>query len=181
MRKTLFLLAFVAGCAPDKPPPPAPPPALKPSAEIRPAPEASLPAFDLPAGWAKVEPANRMRKAQYRVPDKEKEHPDAELVLFFFGPSRAQMEANIQRWAGQMGAAEAKEEQVEGGKCKITFVDIPGTYRGDLEGDPISNARMLAAVVEASDGPWYFKLVGPGATVGDWRDEFLALLKGAHK
>jgi hypothetical protein len=120
-----------------------------------------------------------MRKAQYRVPDKEKKASDAELALFYFGNSAAMVESNIERWQGQMGAAEAKPESIQG-KLKVTLVDFQGTYAGDVGGDPLPDARMLAAVVETPEGPWYFKLVGPADTVGDWRGEFVELLKGAQ-
>ena len=40
---------------------------------------------------------------------------------------------------------------------------------------------MLGAIVEASDGPWFFKLVGPADTVGDWKDEYVAMLKAAKR
>ena len=43
---------------------------------------------------------------------------------------------------------------------------------------PIEDARLLAAVVEAKGGPWYFKLLGPADTVGDWKKEFVKLPVG---
>ena len=41
------------------------------------------------------------------------------------------------------------------------------------------NQRMLAAVVEAEDGPWYFKITGPADTVGPWKDDVVKMLKTA--
>jgi hypothetical protein len=131
-----------------------------------------------PKEWTKEEPANSMRKAQYRIPDKEKKAKDAELILFFFGPNAGGVEANLKRWAGQMGQTEYKAEKIEG-KCKITLVDLKGPYQERPDKDPIAEARMLAAVVETDKGPWFFKLVGPAATAGGWREEFITLLKGA--
>jgi hypothetical protein len=134
--------------------------------------------FEAPNAWVKEDPANAMRKAQYRVPDKEKKAKDAEMVLFYFGSSAGTVQMNLKRWAGQMGQQEAKGEAIEG-KCKITLVDLKGTYTERPDKDPIADARMLAAVVETEAGPWYFKLVGPADTAGDWRDEFVAMLKAA--
>ena len=40
--------------------------------------------------------------------------------------------------------------------------------------------RMLGAVVEASNGPWFFKLTGPAKTVAKWEpafDTFLANMR----
>lgn len=136
-------------------------------------------AFEAPKEWTKEEPSSNMRKAQYKIPDKEKTAKDAELAVFYFGAGNAMLKANLQRWGQQMGA-EVKPETIEG-HHKITLVDLKGTYTGDAAAGAMENARMLAAVVEGSDGPWYFKLVGPADTVGDWREEFVKLLKGAKK
>jgi hypothetical protein len=35
---------------------------------------------------------------------------------------------------------------------------------------------MLAAIVATKDGPWYFKLVGPEATVAKWEASYQAFL-----
>jgi len=58
-------------------------------------------------------------------------------------------------------------------------VDLKGTYTGDKDAGAMENSRLLAAVVEAADGPWYFKLVGPADTVGPWKEDFVAMVKGA--
>lgn len=134
--------------------------------------------FEAPKEWTKETPSSTMRKAQYKVPDKEKKAKDAELTLSFFGKGGGGLEANLKRWSTQMGGVEAKPETFEG-KCKVTLVDLKGTYTPGFGGDPIENARMLGAVVETADGPWFFKLVGPADTVGDWKDEYVKLLKGA--
>ncbi len=182
MRRTAWILALLASCSNGTPPPPepAPPPAEDPAAAPPARPPVALISFAAPSAWKKEEPANNMRKAQYRVPDKSKTEPDAEMVVFHFGTSSAMLRANIKRWGDQMGADEPKPETIEG-KCKVTLVDLTGTYSGDSGTGSIENARMLAAVVEASDGPWYFKLVGPAGTVGGWREEFVAMLKAASK
>src|SRR6185436_1334227 len=88
--------------------------------------------FDAPAGWTKEEPSNNMRKAQYKVPDKEKKAGDAQLALFYFGNRNDMLEGNLQRWAQQMGAADPKTEVIQG-KCKVHLVDLKGTYTGDQQ------------------------------------------------
>jgi hypothetical protein len=183
-----FLIAsFVTlmACSPDPTPPApktAPDPAnvsAEPTVPDRPArPAVDLIKFDAPAGWTKEEPSSNMRKAQYKVPDKEKKGADGQMALFYFGPRNDMLEGNLQRWAQQMGAADPKTEVIQG-KCKIHLVDLKGTYTGDNDKGPQENQRLLAAVVENADGPWYFKLVGPADTVGPWKDEFVTMLKGA--
>jgi hypothetical protein len=183
MKKLAAVLALAAGCSPDTSAPPTPATAPK-TEQAEPAPPprpaVALIQFDAPKEWIKEEPANKLRKAQYRVPDKAKEHKDAELVIFYFGAGSGRIEDNIQRWSGQMGGGDPETQKLEG-QCKITLCDFRGTYSSDNGTEPVENARMLAAVVEASDGPWYFKLVGHEATVGGWHDEFVAALKAARK
>lgn len=188
MNKLVIALLALVSCSPDPTPPPpkkAPDPATvsvepPPVANIdRPAgPAVDVIKFDAPAGWSKEEPSNNMRKAQYKVPDKDKKAGDAQLALFYFGPRNDALEDNLKRWAQQMGAAEPKTEVIQG-KCKIHLVDLKGTYTGDQQQGPQENQRLLAAVVENADGPWYFKLVGPADTVGPWKDEFVTMLKSA--
>jgi hypothetical protein len=185
MNKLPLCFLLLVSCSPD-PTPPAPKvaPEARPEAPMmmppeRPArPAVDVIKFDAPEGWSKEEPANNMRKAQYKVPDKAKKAGDAQLALFYFGPSNDMLDDNVKRWAQQMGADDPKAEVIQG-KCKITLVDLKGTYTGDSKAGPQENSRLLAAVVEAADGPWYFKMVGPAETVGPWREEFLTMLKAA--
>ncbi|HLY08899.1 MAG TPA: hypothetical protein VKW04_06255 [Planctomycetota bacterium] len=186
MNKLPIAFLLLASCSPDPTPPPpkaAPEtpgrePAMMAPPERPARPAGDIISFDAPASWVKEEPSSNMRKAQYKVPDKEKKAGDAQLALFYFGPNNEMLDDNVKRWAQQMGAADPNAQVIQG-KCKITLVDLKGTYTGDQKAGPQENARLLAAVVEAADGPWYFKLVGPAETVGPWRDEFVALLKGA--
>lgn len=182
----LMLLAAVAlmSCSPDPTPPP---PLAAPDSSTQdvtiaperpPRPAVDLIKFEAPAGWTKEDPSSNMRKAQYKVPDKAKKGADAQMAIFYFGPRNDMLEDNLRRWAQQMGAADPKTEVIQG-KCKVHLVDLKGTYTGDQQQGPQDNQRLLAAVVENADGPWYFKLVGPADTVGPWREEFVTMLKGA--
>src|SRR5882672_10276930 len=166
MNKLLLLIVALVSCSPD-PVPPIPKvapdpnaPAMMEAPERPPRPAVDVIKFDAPAGWVKEEPSSNMRKAQYKVPDKEKKAGDAQLALFYFGPRNDMLDDNIKRWGMQMGAGDLKPEIIQG-KCKITLVDLKGTYTGDSQTGPQENSRLLAAVVENEDGPWYFKLVGP--------------------
>src|SRR5947207_9400569 len=100
---TMVILALVS-CSPD-PTPPAPKAApdasmpLMAEQERAPRPAVDLIKFDAPAGWTKEEPSSNMRKAQYKVPDKEKKGADAQLALFYFGARNEMLEDNLKRWA----------------------------------------------------------------------------------
>jgi hypothetical protein len=181
MKRLACALVLLASCSNGtSTPPPVAPQAEEPAPAPAARPPVALISFQAPSAWVKEEPANNMRKAQYRVPDKSKNEKDAEMVVFYFGRNFGNLNANIKRWGEQMGVDEPKPEMLEG-KGKVTLVDLSGSYTGDSQTGSIDNARMLAAVVEVSDGPWYFKFVGPAGTVGGWRDEFIAMVKASTK
>jgi hypothetical protein len=178
MKRFAILLAALASCSEGAPPPPPAPGPLTSSPVPSPEPSPII-AFEVPGSWNKEQPANRLRRVQYKVPDKEGKGKEAEFTLTnsrIFVP----LEENVARWSAQMGGAAAKTETFLG-KHKVTLIDLAGTYAGDSQNEPIPAARMLVATVETAEGPWYFKLVGPADTVGAWKDDFIALLKGAHK
>ena len=145
MVKNLALaLATLVSCSPD-PTPPLPKAAPDPNAPTMMSPAGpvavDLIKFDPPAAWVKEEPSSAMRKAQYKVPGKDKKGADASLALFYFGPRNDMLEDNIKRWAQQMGAADPKPEVIQG-KCKVTFVDLKGTYTGDQHGGQNNDAVL---------------------------------------
>lgn len=181
MKHLTALLLLLASCSPDAGPTASKTdPAATPDPMPAPRPAGKIIAFTAPSGWILEEPTNNMRKAQYRVPDRQKQAKDALFVLSTtraWGPESFQ--ENLDRWSGQMGGASPKVETFVG-QCKTTLVDLTGDYRSDFDPEPVPNARMFVAVVETAEAPWFFKLVGPQETVGGWRDEFVAMLKAAH-
>jgi hypothetical protein len=144
----------------------------------------------VPEGWMEESPSSAMRKAQYRLPKIEGDTEDGELIAFYFGQGQGgSVEANIDRWIGQIsqpGGSPSKEKakttnrEVAG--MKVTLVDVSGTYTNAMMGNssPRTGYRMLAAVIETGEGPWFFKLVGPEKTVAKWSgsfDQFINSLK----
>ncbi len=177
MRSAALALAIVlAGCGSSTSPAPTPaappPPARSSGVEGL--------SFTAPAEWVVEKPSNAMRKAQYRVPDRGGKSEAASLTLFSFGGPAASLESNIERWEGQMGGGTASVKKVEGAASPTTLVDISGTYASDDQGKPLENARLLVGVVETSRGTWYFKLVGPAATVDGWTIPYVDFLKGVR-
>src|SRR5579862_4543925 len=145
MNKLPLVFLFLVSCSPDPTPPtpkapesPGKEPAMMMPPERPPRPAVDLIKFDAPAGWTKEEPSSNMRKAQYKIPDKEKKAADAQLALFYFGPNNDMLAENLKRWAQQMGADDPKSEVIQG-KCKITLVDLKGTYTGDNKAGPQEN------------------------------------------
>jgi hypothetical protein len=140
--------------------------------------------FDLPQAWQSQPPSSAMRLAQATVPGPG---GPADLAVFFFGPGGGgPVDANIDRWVGQVeGAAKPTPETFETNGYKVTWVDVKGTLKPSGMGmgpsTPISDARLYGAVVEGPGGPWFFKAQGPDSTLGPQRDAFVALLKSVRK
>jgi hypothetical protein len=132
--------------------------------------------FAVPEGWQSQEPQTSMRLAEYTVPGPGGE---ASLVIYRF-PGGGSAQANVERWIGQFqgasGADARASAQVQSSQrdgLTLTSLDVSGSYEGQqMPGAPaqpgIANARLLALVVEGSDDPYFFKLLGPAETVSQW-------------
>lgn len=140
--------------------------------------------FDLPAHWVSEPRSSSMRLAQARIPG-----PDGEgqLTVFYFGPGGGGgVEANLQRWMGQVEAdagEEPRRDTFAVGGFTVTWVDVAGTLKPSTMGTgpstPQPGSRLLAAVVEGPQGPWFFKATGPATTLAAERDAFLGMLRSA--
>jgi len=134
--------------------------------------EAAGPRFAVPAEWPRVPAPSDVRAAQYRIPRAEGDAKDGELVLYFFGANRGGgVEENLARWYGQFTQPDGRPtkdvavrttRKVRG--LEVTVVDVSGTYTA-MGGAPAPNHRLLAAIVEGKGGPWFWKAVGPAATI----------------
>ncbi|HET7217830.1 MAG TPA: hypothetical protein VFJ02_07265 [Vicinamibacterales bacterium] len=147
--------------------------------------------FTPPAGWQTRPAASSMRVAEFVLPGSKGagQNEDAELVVYYFGGSGGSVDANIQRWLGQMqqpdGRASAdvavRDVRTING-LTISTLDLSGTYvaevrPGATERHNSPGVRMRTAVVEAPKGPYYIKLVGPAKTVAAWNESFNEFLR----
>ncbi len=144
--------------------------------------------FSHPSEWVRVPAPSDMRAAQFRVPKTDADADDAEGVLFFFGEGKGGgADENLERWYGQMTQPDGKPSKDAGvvtiktvKGLKTTLLDLPGTYKGmPAPGQSATTKpgyRLLAAVVEGKGGPWFFRVVGPDATVKAAKPAFEALL-----
>ena len=133
--------------------------------------------YSAPPDWKPVKTASSMRVAQFAVPRAPGDTQDAELVIYYFGGSGGTVEANIERWVGQMqqpdgkpSSAVAKRQSRTIHGLKVTIVDVPGTYvaevmPGSSERHNSPGYHLRAAVIETSNGPYFIKLTGPAKTV----------------
>ena len=150
-------------------------------------------AWESPSRW-KLGPRRPMRAATYKIPANPGDAEDAECAVFYFGPGQGGgIQANLRRWYGQFeqpngrpsSEVAATNERTRNG-LKITTVSLSGTYL--FSPAPMSpqkerkpNFHLLAAIVEAPQGPVFFKLTGPSKTVLNAEREFNALLDSLRK
>ncbi len=169
-------------------PPPADPEALAPVTSRTPAgnpggAEIKAPGavFSLPAHWMSEPPSSSMRLAQARIPGAG---GDGQLTVFYFGAGGGGgLESNLSRWIGQVElepGSEPRRESFDAGGFRVTWIEVEGTLKPSTMGvgptEPQPGSRLLAAVVEGPQGPWYFKATGPSETLEAERDAFLGML-----
>lgn len=149
-------------------------------------------AWSVPQGW-KTAPARQMRVATYNVPATKGDPDLGECGVFYFGPGQGgSVDANVQRWVGQFEQPDGKPSDAVAKKStdkvagmNVTRVEVTGTFTG--MGGPMSPVpvkhpafKLLGAIVEAPQGPVFFKLTGPVKTVDAARGAFEKLIKGVH-
>jgi hypothetical protein len=143
--------------------------------------------YKVPDGWQTEQPKSSMRLAQFALPKAAGDADDASAVIFFFGEGQGGgVDANLERWAGQMSQAGGRPGTVADGKKTtftanghtVTVIDITGSYTDMMSGASAKTGyRMKAAVVEMPAGAYFVKLTGPDKTVGKWDASFTAFLK----
>lgn len=142
-----------------------------------------------PDGWTQG-PERAMRAATYRISAAAGDPEDAECAVFYFGVGQGgTVQANVDRWFsqfeqpdGQPSSKVAKVEEQTVNGLQVTIVSLSGTYLAS--GGPMAQQaaakpgfHMLAAIVDAPQGPVFFKLTGPSKTVLGIREEFEELLQ----
>lgn len=131
-------------------------------------------AFKMPGEWTAQAPTSAMRRAQLSANGSA---GPAELIVYFFGPQGAgSTQENLDRWIGQFSSADgspvsnAKQSSSKVAGGDVTKLEVSGQYAGGMTatGQPQSgqaNQSLIAAIVNTPGGPYYFKFLGPTATV----------------
>jgi hypothetical protein len=149
-------------------------------AAVHAAPSSGL-TFAGPPAWKTRPAASTMRVAEFVVPKAAGDAEDAELIVYFFGSVfgavAGGVEANVDRWIGQMqqpdGSASKdkvrRETQTING-LKVTTVDLAGTYIAEVRPGATERYnkpgfRLRAAVVETPGGNYFVKMTGPAKTM----------------
>jgi hypothetical protein len=143
-----------------------------------------------PVGWTN-QGSRPMRAATYIVPGATATDT-AECAVYFFGAGKGgTVEANIERWRGQVLDADGKPHNAHVSKRQahgltITLIDTSGTYTGmggPMAKEPSSNPgyRLLGGIVEGPSGNVFIKFTGPEKTVAVNQQKFDALINSFDK
>ena len=129
--------------------------------------------WQAPAQWV-PKPATQFRKATYSVPG---DAGECDLSVTAFPGEAGGELANVNRWRSQLAlpaigpdALEGAVSRVEANGLKFTIVEI--APRGDPAGK-----GMLGAMVPVGGSTWFFKLTGPGPSIGAAKPAFIGFLR----
>lgn len=141
-----------------------------------------------PKEWTQKPITSSMRAAHFVLPGKAA-GAESEMIIYYFGEEGAgSWQANLDRWVDQFQQPDGKSSKAVAKTEKATFagqeaniVTVSGRYVTTTMpggGDPIDRAdqAMIAAIVGSPKGPYYFKLVGPKATVDAQAPKVRAML-----
>jgi hypothetical protein len=141
-------------------------------------------AWTPPPTWQSVPNASSMRLATYRIPRARGDSEDGELSVTRAGGTT---DANIARWIGQFdgSAKSAREERAVQG-FKVSVVSVKGSFLGGgmmqaAPSAPRPSWALLGAIVETPGSSYFFKLLGPAATVSAARAPFDAMIAGLSR
>lgn len=143
--------------------------------------------IDVPAGWEDLGP-DGMRQAQFRLAAVDGDTEAAEVNVFYFGPaSGGGVEANLQRWIGQIqDGTEPERATFTADGMNGHIVSLDGAYKaggmrpmgGDGEVKP--GYRLVGVVLEGPQGSVFYKLTGPKATATAMEQDLLTAVKAAR-
>jgi len=150
--------------------------------------------FTPPVAWEDLGPEG-MRQAQYRSGPVEGDGAPAEVNVFNFGPaSGGGVDANLQRWIGQMTLPDGADPLAAATRSEFTadgmaghVISLDGSYKsGGMRpmgggGELMAGYRLVGVVLEGPQGGVFFKLTGPKASAAAMEGDLLAMVKGARK
>jgi len=140
----------------------------------------------IPRDWKATIPKSAMRILEIRLPAPKNGLEDGEIAVF--GPMGGSVQANIDRWIGQVAQPDGSSskdkaivESIEGDEFPFTFVDVSGVYSGMMgQGAPKGGYRLLGCILTTPVGPWFLKAVGPADTLERWKEAFVQACKNAR-
>lgn len=132
-------------------------------------------AFTAPAGWVQKGGKTAFREITFAAADGS----PTECYVTELANTGGGLEANINRWAGQMGAEPLTSDGITAlPKIKVFGNDAPvaefrGTFTG-MSGDAHPDYVMLGTLSEAGGSTYFIKMVGPAAEMEAQKSNFTA-------
>lgn len=122
-----------------------------------------------PASWT-PKALGSMRKGSFSI---KNDSGEADLAITAFPGATGGLEANLNRWRGQLGLAPASAEEVTAAVEKfeangLQFIVVDYANNGN---------RLLGAIVPYGGNSWFFKLTGPDALVAGQKTAYLDFLR----
>jgi hypothetical protein len=130
--------------------------------------------WDAPGEWQQAD-ARAMRVVTFNA-------GSSECYISLLGGMAGGLEANINRWSGQMGAEPLTPEQIAGLEqievlgAPCGLVDIEGDYQG-MGGDKQSGYRLLGVVRAGEDQSLFVKMIGPKDEMAAQVEPFKAFVR----
>ena len=132
-----------------------------------------------PDSWKRNTPTRAFRAAEFDIPAAAGDSEDGQLIVYYFGPGQGGgVEDNLARWKGMFTTADGLPVgddatsigTVDSNGLKVTTIDVKGRYsdmmsRPNQAGPTEESYRLLGAIIETPDGNWFFKGIGPIATM----------------
>lgn len=133
--------------------------------------------YKIPEGWAPGR-MSAMRKAAFQVVDGDAEAEVTVIDLPANGASQvADVEANIKRWAGQVGLTDLDADAVEQLAQPITIDGAEGIYAELYSPEDAEQSQaMLIAMVVRQEKVWFIKMFGPRGIVQSQQEAFRSFL-----
>lgn len=139
-----------------------------------------------PVSWTWEAPTMQFRALQYAVPAPAGASGAAELIFSVFAAGDGgPIDANVKRWESQFRtedgafATALTEDHLFGG-IKVKLVHLSGGYQGMGQAAPRPGYEQRAAIIQLEGTTIYARLVGPKATVGSARIDFMTMIEGVR-
>ncbi|HYC71459.1 MAG TPA: hypothetical protein VEB66_09655 [Opitutaceae bacterium] len=112
-----------------------------------------------------------MRKGSYAL---KGSGGDADLAITAFPGDTGGLEANLNRWRGQVGLGPQAGAELTGPLQRVSANGLEITI-ADYSGP--AGTRLVGAIVPFKGNTWFFKLMGPEATVAAAKPAFVEFLQ----
>lgn len=136
--------------------------------------------YELPEGWVELA-LTQDRLVNVRPAG----DPEAACTLTFLQGSAGGLEANVNRWRGQLGAEPLSGAAIAAlpthpllGRT-ATVVEASGTFKG-MGDTNLPGFALLGLIVSEPGGSLFLKFTGPEARVATEREHFLAFAGSLH-